>query len=354
MQRYCYIDIAKGLGILLVVWGHIMLTGFTHQFIYAFHMPLFFMLSGMMFQRNKYKNLFDFIRKRAKRLLLPYLVYSVVTWVIWALFRLIRNDEVVSYLNPLLQTVLAKGSGEFMVHNSALWFIPCLFATEIVYFLICKFKNAYVLVISLLFTVLSFVLGYYFDGDWWFLLPWNFDAALIALTFFCIGNLFVKYYSHEQIIEYAENYKVILYVTSALFFALLYYGVVFFGECSMGSSSYHCSGLIFIVRAIVGCFFMLLFSLIISQIYGKNQHCKYPVNYIKWLGVNSLDVMCLHIPIKGVFVLIIAALLHTQTDVVSSCSLYSLCAFIPTVIVVSIAIIVFRFIERKIKVSIRA
>jgi len=49
--RYDYIDIAKGLGILMVVWAHIMITGWTHQFIYAFHMPLFFLLSGMLFKR---------------------------------------------------------------------------------------------------------------------------------------------------------------------------------------------------------------------------------------------------------------------------------------------------------------
>jgi polysaccharide biosynthesis protein PslL len=52
-QRIVHIDIAKGIGILLVVLAHNGLQAyapFLHQFIYAFHMPLFFFLSGMFFK----------------------------------------------------------------------------------------------------------------------------------------------------------------------------------------------------------------------------------------------------------------------------------------------------------------
>ena len=38
-KRYDYLDITKGLGILAVVWAHIMLVGWSHKVIYAFHMP---------------------------------------------------------------------------------------------------------------------------------------------------------------------------------------------------------------------------------------------------------------------------------------------------------------------------
>ena len=47
MERVKFIDIAKGIGIMLMVLCH---TGFTNvpsiQIIYAFHMPLFFIISG--------------------------------------------------------------------------------------------------------------------------------------------------------------------------------------------------------------------------------------------------------------------------------------------------------------------
>ena len=137
-NRYDYIDIAKGIGILMVVWAHILIFGWTHRMIYAFHMPLFFFLSGMLFQRDKYTSFSVFVAKRAKRLLAPYAIYSVLTWMVWAAFRYMRHDDVDSYLMPLLQTFYAQGSGAYMVHNSALWFIPCLFLTELLYFFISR------------------------------------------------------------------------------------------------------------------------------------------------------------------------------------------------------------------------
>ena len=119
-NRYEYIDIAKGIGILLVVWAHILLVGWTHRFIYAFHMPLFFFISGYLFKSDKYNSFKDFFKKRFKRLIIPYLIYSVFTWTIWAIFRYITHSDVKSYFMPLVQTVIAQGSGEFLVHISAL------------------------------------------------------------------------------------------------------------------------------------------------------------------------------------------------------------------------------------------
>ncbi len=348
MHRYDYIDIAKGIGILLVVWAHIMITGDTHRIIYAFHMPLFFMISGMLFQRTKYKSLYDFIKKRTKRLLLPYLAYSIATWMIWVLFRMIRDDDVVSYWMPLLQTVIAKGSGEFIVHNSALWFIPCLFATEILYYIISRKNDFCVSIICLCCTGVSFILGYYFGDGWWFLLPWNFDAVLIALTFFGLGNILVKHYTHEQIVTYATNHRVLLCVTLAFSFALLCWGAMSFGVCSMGSSSYGCSGFVFVSRAVIGSVSLLSLSIAISWVDNINSFFRRTIGYVKWLGVNSLDVLCLHIPIKGVFVLVIAALLHMGTEKVSSTLLYSLYAFMPTILTISIAIIILRWIKARI------
>lgn len=54
---------------------------------------------------------------------------------------------------------------------------------------------------------------------------------------------------------------------------------------------------------------------------------------LQWCGKNSLDIMCLHIPIKGVMVLIISRLLHPSIDV-SSSGVLSLCAFLLSMIVI--------------------
>lgn len=92
MDRLSYIDTAKGLGMLLVLWAHIMLGGWTNSFIYAFHMPLFFFLSGMMFRREKYRGFKQFFVKRVKTLLIPYVFYSFASWIVWALYVMIAKE----------------------------------------------------------------------------------------------------------------------------------------------------------------------------------------------------------------------------------------------------------------------
>ena len=53
-KRLDYNDLAKSLGMLTILWGHIRLTGWSNEFVYAWHIPLFFFLSGMVFNKNKY------------------------------------------------------------------------------------------------------------------------------------------------------------------------------------------------------------------------------------------------------------------------------------------------------------
>lgn len=86
------IDIAKGIGILLVIIEH---TGglpahsTVHHFIYSFHMPLFFILGGFLFKPS---SIGTHIRKDAKRLLIPY-VFSVFLLTLWFVILGIRHDN---------------------------------------------------------------------------------------------------------------------------------------------------------------------------------------------------------------------------------------------------------------------
>lgn len=342
MRRFEYLDIAKGIGILLVVWAHILLVGPSHRVIYAFHMPLFFLISGMLFRREKYQCFGIFLRKRAKRLLMPFVIYSVATWIIWAVFRFVRHDSVVSYWDPLLQTVIAKGSGAYMVHNSALWFIPCLFATEILYFVLFRLNDIARLTVCAGCATLSFVLGYYFADAWWFLLPWNFDAALIGVLFYCIGNIFASKVPNSRLIEYSkDNIGKILFllVVSA---GLLYWSAMQFGECSMGSSSYQCNGAVFIIRALIGCVTCILLSVIISFLSSKSIVKAYLVRE----GSNSLDIMSIHIPVKGIVIMGLSIVLHVGSDTISSSLLYSSISFIITMVIVDLMVWVIRYGKR--------
>lgn len=73
--RLEYLDAAKGLGILLVILGHIYAWNpninrkILVTWIYSFHMPLFFIVSGMLIKYKNYCNIKEFIFSRIKHIL---------------------------------------------------------------------------------------------------------------------------------------------------------------------------------------------------------------------------------------------------------------------------------------------
>lgn len=69
-NRLSYMDIAKGFGILCVIAGH-MGNETINRFVFSFHMPLFFIISGyFLSQKNTAK---EVLGKRCKQLLPPYI-----------------------------------------------------------------------------------------------------------------------------------------------------------------------------------------------------------------------------------------------------------------------------------------
>lgn len=76
MTRNRVIDALRGILIVSVVLGH-STHGILHDFIFLFHMPLFFMLSGMLIAKDRIAEE-DYFKKRAKQLIVPYCVYGVL------------------------------------------------------------------------------------------------------------------------------------------------------------------------------------------------------------------------------------------------------------------------------------
>lgn len=342
MKRFDYMDIAKGFGILMVVWAHIMLVGASHRLIYAFHMPLFFFVSGLLFNKNKFDGMAAFLKHRFKRLFVPYFIYSIVSWAVWAGFRFLRGDEVDSFFKPLLQVFFAQGSGEFIVYNSVLWFVPCLFAVEVMYYVFCRFNEWITLILCFATAGIGAFLVWQYGGDYLFLLPWNLDAAFFALPFYGVANAIKRHLPHEKLMSIIGAHKPASLLASVLLFAALTFFALNYGECSMGSSSYSCPLWVFFVRAFVGCFGLVLLSAWICALFSKG----WWYESLKWCGQNSLDVMCLHIPIKGVVMIVVAKALHLTIEI-SESLLYSGISFVITMaILVPIVLLINRFIRK--------
>lgn len=78
------ITYTKALGIILMVWGHSGTFSYAHDFIYMFHMPLFFFCAGYCFKESYYSKPVTFVWRRVKGLWWPYVKWSL-------LFLLLHN-----------------------------------------------------------------------------------------------------------------------------------------------------------------------------------------------------------------------------------------------------------------------
>ena len=173
-KRLSWADIAKGIGIILVVFAHTLvpkmrdasiIVKFIWIFIYNFHMPLFFFISGWLFERNlsRYNDKAKFIGGKARLLMLPYLVFSLFAYaVIFAAMKVPMLAGVLSgggYGTPTVKS-MALGILFYYTHaDQHLWFVYSLFIVFAVNILLPKVmkSKAMLLVLLLLYVSKAFV-----------------------------------------------------------------------------------------------------------------------------------------------------------------------------------------------------
>jgi len=80
-ERIKWIDIAKAIGISFVVMGHLQNPENINTFIYSFHMPLFFFLSGLTFKDGQIFK--DYLTKKIRTIVIPYFLYAILTYFVW-------------------------------------------------------------------------------------------------------------------------------------------------------------------------------------------------------------------------------------------------------------------------------
>ncbi len=327
--RYDYIDIAKALGMLTIMWGHIAI-GKSVTFVYAFHIPLFFFLSGMVFVKDKYRDFGSFVKRRVKTLIVPYIIYSIITWAIWAVFSYATHAKVESYWMPLLQTFIAQGSEGYLVHNVPLWFVSCLFLIELVYFWTAKLPDVWNVVVCVSLAVIGYLLVNdckFFDFT---TLPWSLDVAMMALIFYCSGNMFVKHVGHANFTGFVRKNKVLSSISVIVLFIMVYWVGLLNGKVSMGHAHLG-NPLIFYPVSYLGIFAFLglsgLLALCLNNRIGDG---------VKWFGQNSFIAMAIHNPIKGFVVVALATVLGKEKMAFMKNSMTACLAMLVTLVVTTL------------------
>lgn len=141
--RILWLDAAKGIGILLVILGHIIpMDQPVCHYIYSFHIPLFFILSGMLPRMREGAScasaqepsvsgnesciceLRAFLAGKCRTLFYPYAVFSFLGLVVIRIYDgLERFGEHVP-------------SATFLLGNGPLWFLPALFVAEVLFYIV--------------------------------------------------------------------------------------------------------------------------------------------------------------------------------------------------------------------------
>lgn len=179
------VDILRGCAIFFVVFGHVTHNVELRTYIWGFHIPIFFFLSGLLFKKEKFLCFRNFLASRFKSLLVPYAIFYLLTYIYWLLVeRHVRGADI-SPISQLFGLVYGTYDMRFMMFNGALWFIPCLFSMEISFWLLAKSKRKGCI---LFFSLISNVTGLYMStvAGW---LPWGICAALIGMVFYSLGFL---------------------------------------------------------------------------------------------------------------------------------------------------------------------
>lgn len=197
-KRVEYIDVAKGIGILLVVLGHNKLTSSDYplllQIIYSFHMPLFFLLSGVFFKPDY--GFWELAKRRFRTLLLPFITTLLFLYLGSGFFSNMSWDIIIRRLAK------ATYAGVTTLDWVPLWFLPHLFLVVMFSYLFIKliYDRLPALWMRLLLLLALLGIGVYFiaafrDFDLTLLgrhfkiwgLPWSADILPITAAFFVLG-----------------------------------------------------------------------------------------------------------------------------------------------------------------------
>lgn len=190
-NRIRWIDVAKALTILLVVFGHTVSGDIPRKIVYSFHVAAFFFLSGML---CKAEDTGKQIKKDIVRILIPYYIFGIVSIVIFAVLGKFAAGKLniaadASFGRNLLELLIACPKGNRMKFNMPLWFLPCLFVTKLLYYKLydlCKGKSSLVLLSGLVVAAAGFIYTRFVGIS----LPFNLNVAFKMVLFFAAGRSF--------------------------------------------------------------------------------------------------------------------------------------------------------------------
>ena len=207
MERNKSFDILKGFGIILMIVAHTYGPNrIIWDFIYTFHMPLFFIVTGYFY---KQKPISELLKKNYNQLLVPYLTLCIIVTILTQL----RQPHIIQ--SDIKSTLYGMGPG---------WFLIALFLARLEFHYILKFFPIKYLFVSFLISSCICLIAYYLE------LPsfLSFFPSLVSLYFVAIG-----YYARtHSSLDFTEKHSYIsLFVGLILWLTTSLFGKVEMSQC---------------------------------------------------------------------------------------------------------------------------
>ena len=294
MKRLGYIDLYKSIGIILMIMGHIGFGDGFDFFIHAFHMPMFFFISGFLYSRKKNIKFKTYFFKKFRSLIIPYIVFGIVHFGI----SIFLYGYDINYLKHLLFV-----NTDGLPIAGALWFLTALFFVDIIYYLIDRFikRNLYQFIIIVLMFACALVYKRTIG-----VLPYALGSSMAGLVLFFIGN---KVKNRIINIDYVLLFGLIVLDVFLIFTN---------GYVNMRTEVYS-NILLFFLNSIISSIILINIALIIDKKMKNNFISK----FFQSIGKNSIVYVCLNqlvilvinryfycgIPFKKCFVLILSIML---------------------------------------------
>lgn len=286
-SRNMMIDFWRGSAMLCVMLQHGMsMPGNLYDFLLAFHMPAFFLISGFMLSfanpvpRYTVK---EYFAKRFQQLMIPYFLFELVFLPLFAVYYWETGD--------ICQTIWSIFMGMNMesAMGKRLWFFPCLLIADVAVFIVLKKFRSKVLL--LLLAGLCAFISWCLTSNGVGRLPYTLDISFMAMVFIILGYIGASLFVYIR--DKSKYRKWSFLAVSALLGGGCYVCSLYNDDFLMFANSYGHYGLA-IVAALLGCGFLFLASSAVYEIVPCSR------NIMSWLGRNSLSLFPLHLMVLKV------------------------------------------------------
>jgi acyltransferase len=304
IARVSWIDICRGFAILFVMYAHMLPSDSYRYFFYAFHMPLFFFLSGVVF-KDSFKSYWRLTSKSFKAIMIPYFLFAALTYLFWFIKEPSTHNTLQDLYTQIYGILYGNGNNGYLYFNVALWFLPCLFVTKLAFAAITRVSTKVKILVPVLvfFSVVGYIISTYYASV---KLPLGIETALSAIVFFGSGYLVNK---HRNIFQKIKKKSLLFFVAGlglTIVFATINYHV-YGNQIDMRMNRVN-NYFLFYLGAISGIFTWVACSMLI----GKNY-------ILEYIGQHTLVLFVWHYLLYAYFTDIMT--LIVSANVLSSIAL---------------------------------